>query len=162
MFGDLLGRDGLEDGSGFALANVNEHVSVREALERAGLERGLGRGRVLLPIREQALAAEVVLEHLGVRDGHDAVVVEPEPASVDRGLDVHKVVPAVHVARVHEHAVQLVIVRLGTVRLLVQVRLEINLERVLIAVVDLLPAARVSSSSYPNPAASRTLMFWSR
>ena len=146
VLGHVLGRDGLEDLADSGRAHVHEHVGVREALHGA-LDRRLdarldvcgGRDDVVAAVRrrERALTAEVVLEHLAVGDGHDTVVVEPQPAAVGLRLDEDEVVAAVHVARVDEDAMELVQVRLGPVGLGVQVRLEVDLERELVAVVDL-------------------------
>lgn len=142
MFRHVLGPNRLEDVGDARLADVHEHVRVREPLHRALHRRLRARLRVRrrdrVPVRrERALAAKVVLEHFAVRDGDDAVVVEAQPATIRRRLDQDKVVTAVHVARVDQDAVQSVLVRLGPVRLLVEVRLEVDLERELMPVVDL-------------------------
>lgn len=142
MFRHVLGRDRLEDFVHAGLADVDEHVRVREPLHGA-LDRGLGaglrvRGLDRVTVRsERSLTTKVVLEDFAVRDRHDAIVVEAEPTTVRRRLDQDKVVAAVHVSRVHEHAVQPVLVRLGPVCLFVEVRLEVDLERELVPVVDL-------------------------
>lgn len=131
----LLRRDGPEDLRDLGLANVDEHVSVREPLHRA-LERRLRR-RMCRAVRSETLATKVVLEDLAIGNRDDAIVVEAEPATLGGGLDVDKVVAAVDVARVDEDAVELVVVALRAVGRVGEVLTQVNLEGVLVAVVDL-------------------------
>lgn len=130
-----------------ALADVHEHVGVREPLHRT-LERRLssrllwllGRDRRItssVRVREQRFPAKVVLEHLTFRDGYDSIVVEPEPTPVGRGLDQDKVVTAVHVSRVHENSVQFVVERFRSISFRIEVRGEVDFEGEFMSIVDL-------------------------
>lgn len=121
-----------------ALADVDEHVRIGEALGRAsGVAGGVGvrvGGRVG---QARDLAAVVVLEDLLVRDGRDSVIVVLEPLAVLLGFDESEVVAAVEVAGVDEDAVEFVDIRAGSVGVLVEVLAEVELERELVSVVDL-------------------------
>ena len=87
-----------------ALADVHQHVRVREPLHGAHLSALtlllllLLRGR---DDRAEGLAAVVLLEHFLVRHGCHAIIVELEPPLLRVGLDERKVVATVEVAGVH-------------------------------------------------------------
>jgi hypothetical protein len=83
------------------------------------------------------IPAIVVLEDLLVCHRRHSVVVKLEPPAVLLRLDERKVVSAVEVARVHENAMQLVVVRDRTVRRLVEELFEVDRERELVSVIDL-------------------------
>ena len=93
-----------------ALANVHQHVRVRKALQGAHLSALtllllLLRGRY---DRSERFAAVVLFQDLLVRHGRHTVVVELEPTLFRVRLDEGKVMSAVEIARVYEHAVELV------------------------------------------------------
>lgn len=89
------------------LADVYQHVRVREPFHRSDL----------IPLQRlrnavQRLTTVVLLKHLPVCDRRDAVIVELQPAGLAVRLDKCKVMTAMEVAGVHEHAVKLVHPRL--------------------------------------------------
>lgn len=115
-----------------ALTDVYQHVCVCESLH----------GTDLVPLHRRYhtvvhLTAEVFFEDLPISDGCYAVVVELEPPCLAIRLDQGEVVSAMEVARVHEHAVQLVHPGVCPVRSLVEELAQVNFEGELVAIIDL-------------------------
>ena len=122
-----------EDIVNSALADVHQHVRIREALDGSELliprlDRGIPVGR---------FATIVIFKDLLVRHGSNAIIIILEPFSLPIRLDKSKVVSAMQIARVNEDAMQAVEVRFGPVRGLVQVLLEVDLEGEFVPIVDL-------------------------
>ena len=115
-----------------ALAHVHQHVCVSEALYRAHL--------VALHRRYEAvdrLSSIILFEHLAIRNGRDAIIVELEPAGLTIGLDQREVVATVQVPRVNKDTVQSVYPRLRPVSSFIEELPEVNLEGKFVTVVDL-------------------------
>lgn len=85
------------------LANVHEHVRVREALHRAHLVSLHGWYEAI-----EGLAAVVLFQNLTVGHGSHAIVVELEPPCLAIGLDQSEIVATVEVSRVDEDTMELV------------------------------------------------------
>lgn len=119
----------------FGFANVDEHVSVGEFFKCASLSPLLRRDQAV-----EHVASKVVLGDLLVRDRSDAIIIEFEPSFVLGRLNEGKVMASVQVARVYEHAVELVDEWLGAFGGGINKLVEVNGEWELEAIVDLASA----------------------
>ena len=92
------------------LADVYQHVSVREALHSADL---IALQRLWNAV--QGFATIVLLQHFTISHRSHTIVVKLEPSRVAIWLNQSKVVPAIHVTRMHQNAMELVhpVLRLG-------------------------------------------------
>jgi len=114
------------------LADVHQHVSVREAFHGANL---IALQRLWNAV--QRFATIVLLQHFAISYRSHTIIVELEPSRVAIWLYQSKVVSTIHVTGMHQDAMQLVypILRLGWA--LVDKFSEIDLEREFVAIVNL-------------------------
>lgn len=114
------------------LANVHQHVSVRETLHGANL---IALQRLWNAV--QRFATIVLLQHFAISHRSHTIIVELEPSRVAIWLYQSKVVSTIHVTGMDQDTMQLVypVLRLGWA--LVDKFSEIDLEREFVAIVDL-------------------------
>lgn len=115
-----------------SLADVYQHVSVREALHGAHL---IALQRLWNAI--QRFTTIVLLQHFAVGHRSHTIVVELEPSRVAIWFNQSKVVTAIHVTGMHQDAMQFVypILRLGWT--FVDELSKVNLEREFVTIVYL-------------------------
>lgn len=128
----LLGK-GCENFVDGGFSDIHQHVRIRESLHCPDLI-------ALLWCRQtiKGLSAIVFLKHFLVSDWSHSVIVEFEPSGIPIRLDESKVMSAMQISGMHEYAMQfidpvLILFWDG----LVDVVLEVNLEREFVTVVDL-------------------------
>lgn len=114
------------------LADVYQHVSVREALHGANL---VALQRLWNAV--QRFAAKILLQHLAISHRSHTIIVKLEPSGVAIWFYQRKVVSAVHVTGMHQDAMQLVypILRFG--RTFVDKFSKVNLKREFVTIVNL-------------------------
>lgn len=119
-WGILFGQ-GRQDLRSFARSNVDQHVSVGEALHGT-LERWFA------PRMDAVnhFSTVILFKDLLISDMHHPIIIKAQPSSICGRLDEDKVVTAVNVSGMNQNSVKVIDPTLALISISVQIRAQID------------------------------------